>query len=189
MLSLSLSYETNDDLSFLSLEGSYSRRARREFLRNLIVIPRESSTDCAGQISIRRHAHSGRPRNAQEPLYPLWCACPSVISRRVSVPWTSKRWRNLENFPRTEKRASVHSCFADCRVDLQNFRSDQIRTARSGDASGLKVSQSFRIKCQYSSRLSDTRDTYLDIVTTFLKDRIDRPASPHSGALVCTTKI
>lgn len=88
-LSLSLSYGTNDD-SFLSPAGSCSGNSVRISPKSHRG-PKSPSTDCAEQISIWRYAHSGRPQNAQGPLYPLWRARSLIISRRSNVSWISKR--------------------------------------------------------------------------------------------------
>lgn len=55
-----------------------TREARRESLRNLSSRSQESSTNRAGQISIRRHAHSGRPRNTARTSVSL---CDALVLR------------------------------------------------------------------------------------------------------------
>lgn len=196
MLQLSLPYGTNDDLSFLSLAVSYPRSSARISPKSHRS-PKSPAADPAnGQISIRRHAHSGRPQDARG-LYPLCCARSSVISRRTGVPRVSQSDDEIfeifpEVFPETS-RASTHPSFtlSSLTVDLHNFLSFFPNTYDKKQ-SRVRAKSSSKFSSKMSIQLASPipRDMYLDTVATFLKDRIDCSAStPRSGALACTTEI
>lgn len=138
-----LPYGTNNDLSFLfltleKLGENFSKISSRS----------QESSNIPCQADFRRHAHSGWPRDTQRLLYPLWRVRSSVISRRTSVPWISRRWWNFRNFIReTNEQTSYNSILSSLTaVSIYNFRIFQICTIiKSRIVPGRKVSRSFRI--------------------------------------------
>jgi len=136
------------------------RKARREFLCNLIAVPRVQHR--TRQISIRQHTHSDNRKTD------FYIFCDAFVLRlslaKSAFLETSKRWWNFRNFPRN-KQAGVSLRY---RIDSHNFHFSP-STIRREVVSELESFSKFTNKIRYTSPF---RYLYFDIIAIFLKESV-----------------